>query len=196
MQLSWAEIFGFVTGAACVWLLVKQSIWNWPVAMANYLFFAVLFYQSKLYGDMSLQFFYTVIAVYGWWNWLRGGTQHSQLKISRAGATRWMFLLLGTALMSSAFTFALSRYTDSNVPFLDGVTTALSVTALFMQTRKWLENWYVWIVADVLYIGLYIMKHLYLTAGLYAIFIAMCIAGLLEWQKSLRAQAELEAVPV
>jgi nicotinamide mononucleotide transporter len=182
---SWTEIFGFITGAACVWLLVRQSIWNWPVAIANYIFFIILFLESKLYGDMSLQVLYLIIAIFGWWSWLHGGADHrSRLEVSRTSPRGWLLLAIATAVMTGAFTFALRRYTDSVVPFLDAVTTALSVTAQFMQSRKWVETWHVWILADIIYIGLYVMKHLYLTAGLYAIFIAMCVAGLVEWQKS------------
>jgi nicotinamide mononucleotide transporter len=96
--------------------------------------------------------------------------------------------------MTAGFTLALRRYTDSSVPFLDAVTTALSVTAQFMQSRKWIETWHVWILADIIYIGLYVMKHLYLTAGLYAIFIAMCVAGLVEWQKSLARVSAMRPV--
>ena len=192
---SWTEILGFITGAACVWLLVKQSIWNWPIAIVNYLFFIVLFFESKLYGDMGLQFLYLLIAIYGWWSWLHGGADHhSRLEIGRTSARGWVLLSALTVAMTLGFTFALRRYTDSAVPFLDAVTTALSVTAQFMQSRKWLETWHVWILADVIYIGLYTMKHLYLTAGLYAIFIGMCVAGLVEWQRSLAAQREMQAV--
>jgi nicotinamide mononucleotide transporter len=190
---SWTEIFGFITGAACVWLLVKQSIWNWPVAIANYTFFIVLFLEAKLYGDMALQFFYLAIAIYGWWSWLHGGADHrSRLEVSRTSAKAWVVLTAASIVMTAVFTFALRRYTDSSVPFLDAVTTSLSITAQFMQTRKWLETWHVWILADIIYIGLYSMKHLYLTAGLYAIFIAMCAAGLVEWRRSLSAQKEIQ----
>jgi nicotinamide mononucleotide transporter len=192
---SWTEILGFITGAACVWLLVRQSIWNWPVAIANYIFFIVLFFEAKLYGDMALQFLYLIIAIYGWWSWLHGGAdRHSRLEVSRTSGRAWVLLTIATVVMTAAFTFALRRYTDSTVPFLDAVTTALSVTAQFMQSRKWIETWHVWILADIIYIGLYVMKHLYLTAGLYAIFIALCIAGLVEWRKSLARQPEMQTV--
>jgi nicotinamide mononucleotide transporter len=192
---SWTEIFGFITGAACVWLLVRQSIWNWPVAIANYIFFIILFLESKLYGDMSLQVLYLIIAIYGWWSWLHGGADHrSRLEVSRTTFKAWMVLAVATAFMTAGFTLALRRYTDSSVPFLDAVTTALSVTAQFMQSRKWIETWHVWILADIIYIGLYVMKHLYLTAGLYAIFIAMCVAGLVEWQKSLARVSAMRPV--
>lgn len=192
---SWTEILGFITGAACVWLLVRQSIWNWPVAIANYIFFIILFLESKLYGDMSLQVLYLIIAMYGWWSWLHGGSDHhSRLEVSRTSPRAWVVLTVATVLMTAGFTMALRRYTDSVVPFLDAVTTALSVTAQFMQSRKWIETWHVWIVADIIYIGLYVMKHLYLTAGLYAIFIAMCVAGLVEWRKSLAQVSSMQPV--
>jgi nicotinamide mononucleotide transporter len=87
---------------------------------------------------------------------------------------------------------ALHRFTDTNVPWWDASTTALSLLAMFMQSRKWIENWWLWIAADLLYIGLYAYKHLYITTLLYAVFMVMCIIGLRQWQRDL-AQAETAA---
>ena len=187
--MSITEILGFLTGAACVWLLVRLNIWTWPLGIANNLFFIVLFLHAKLYGDMALQFFYIAISIYGWWNWLYGGKGHSELKVSRTSALFAAWMLMATATMTAILTFALRRFTDSNVPFFDALTTALSLTAQYMQTRKVVENWWVWIAADVFYIALYIYKHLYLTALLYVIFMIMCVAGLVAWRRSLASMA-------
>ena len=187
--MSITEILGFLTGAACVWLLVRLNIWTWPLGIANNLFFIVLFLHAKLYGDMALQFFYIAISIYGWWNWLYGGKGHSKLKVSRTSALFAAWMLMATATMTAILTFALRRFTDSNVPFFDALTTALSLTAQYMQTRKVVENWWVWIAADVFYIALYIYKHLYLTALLYVIFMIMCVAGLVAWRRSLASMA-------
>lgn len=189
LRANWIELFGFATGAACVWLLVKQSIWNWPASIANFLFFIVLFYRNGLYGDMALQFLYIPIAVYGWWNWLHGGAQHSELHIQRLTRQDAQLLAPATAAMVVVFALLLKRYTPSTVPWLDAVSTALSITAIYMQSRKWIENWWVWSVANGFYVCLYIYKDLWLTALLNVIFTVMCIVGLREWQRALAGES-------
>ena len=188
---NWQELVGFVTGAVCVWLLVKENIWNWPVGITNNIFYVIIFYHSGLFADAGLQFVYIAISIYGWWNWLHGGRNHSELSVSRVSATGWLGYL-GMAAVSTAVLYWLLRtFTPSTVPFADGLTTALFLTAQYMMSRKLVENWWFWIVGDVLVIALYIYKHLYLTAGLYLIFLAMCIAGLLEWQARAEERSEL-----
>ena len=178
------ELAAVITGALCVWLLVKQNLWTWPIGIVSCGLYVFVFYGSKLYGDMALQFFFIAISLYGWWNWRRGGAGHSLLKVARTGWRFALALLLATGAFTWIVAATLQKHTDSNTPFLDALTTALSVTAQYMQTRKLLETWYVWITADVIYLGLYIYKHLYATSVLYAVFVAMCVAGLLEWRRS------------
>lgn len=180
---NWQELAGFVSGALCVWLLIRQNIWNWPIGIANNIVYVIVFYKSGLYADSGLQFVYMAIAFYGWWNWLRGGVDHSALKVNRASA-QGLFGYLAIAAVSTGVLYWILRHTPSTVPFADGLTTALFLTAQYMMSRKLIENWWFWIVGDVLVIGLYIYKHLYLTSGLYVVFLAMCIAGLLEWRKA------------
>ncbi|HSS98085.1 MAG TPA: nicotinamide riboside transporter PnuC [Terriglobales bacterium] len=183
--MNWTEIFGFVTGATSVLLAVYESAWNWPVGIANNIFFLILFWHAKLYADALLQIVYIVISIFGWWNWLFGGVGRSKLLIAR---TRWsahLWLAVATVASTAGLTFLLRRFTDSNVPFGDGLTTALSLTAQYMLSKKLLENWWVWMTADVIYVALYCYKSLYLTGVLYAIFFAMCIVGYFEWRKIL-----------
>ena len=182
------EVAGFVTGAFCVWLLIKENIWNWPVAIANQVLSLVLFYRSSLYGDAGLQVVFIAVSLYGWWNWLYGGEGHSELTVSRADLTGWLKYCVATAVLTGILYYLLRRFTPSNVPFSDGLTTALSLTALYMQTRKVIENWWFWIAADVFYLFLYGYKRLYLYVVLYVIFMVMCIAGLREWERTFRAR--------
>jgi len=183
--MSGAEILGFVTGAVSVALAVYESPWNWPVGIANNLFFLVLFWKAKLYADALLQIVYIVISIFGWWNWLWGGQGHSSLTISRTHMIGVFRLVVVTAASTVLLWSLLRRYTDSAVPFWDGITTALSLTAQYMLSKKLLENWFVWMTADVLYIGLYRYKGLYLTGVLYLLFLAMCVTGYYGWRKSL-----------
>ncbi|HET7873867.1 MAG TPA: nicotinamide riboside transporter PnuC [Terriglobales bacterium] len=187
VQRNWVELLGFLSGALCVWLLVKENIWNWPIGIANNIFYIFIFFRSGLYADMGLQFVYISIAVYGWWNWLHGGSGHSELSVSRVSLAGW-FAYSGLAAVATAALYFLLRHTPSNVPLADGFTTALFLTAQYMMSRKLVENWWFWIVGDGFAIGLYIYKDLYLTAVLYTIFTAMCVLGLIEWQRTARKQ--------
>jgi nicotinamide mononucleotide transporter len=183
------EVLGFVTGAWAVWLTVKENIWNWPIGIANDVFYIVLFLQARLFADTALQVIYVVLGFLGWYWWLRGGEQKTVLRVSRTSLrTAWVLLVI-LGVSTWAMTLFLAGIHDS-APFLDALTTTLSLIAQYMLTRKLFENWFVWITADVIYIGLYIYKELYLTAGLYAIFLAMCVAGLWQWRRSMAAHRE------
>ncbi len=184
------EVLGFITGAASVWLVVKVNIWNWPVGIANSAFYFIVFFTSQLYADMALQLVYIVLGFLGWYWWLHGGSHRTELPITHISPRLAAVLLLLLALGTWGEAIFLQSINDS-APFLDALTTTLSLVAQFMLTKKLVENWYVWISADILYIGLYISKSLYLTSVLYLIFLIMCIAGLLNWRATLRQQRTL-----
>lgn len=189
--MTWVEILGFVTGAASVILAVRESAWNWLIGIANNVFFFVLFWKSKLYADALLQVVYAVISVYGWWQWVRGGIGNSALPISATRKKTAFVLFVITVVSTAIMTYVLSAFTDSKVPFWDGLTTALSLTAQFMLSRKLLENWFVWMTADIIYVLLYCYKALYLTGILYAGFFLLCVAGYRGWHTTFRS-ASLE----
>jgi nicotinamide mononucleotide transporter len=174
-----------VTGAACVYLVVQQSIWNFPLGIANNLFFLVLFGQARLYGDAGLQVVYIALGVHGWYQWLHGGEQRTALKITRTSARLWM-LLAGVIPMATWGLVLILRQVNGSAPLPDAFTTVLSLAAQYLLNRKRLENWFVWIVADVIYIYLYIARGLHLTAVLYGVFLCLCIAGYMSWRRALR----------
>ncbi|HLW02570.1 MAG TPA: nicotinamide riboside transporter PnuC [Ktedonobacterales bacterium] len=193
--MSEIEVFGFISGALSVWLTVKVNIWNWPVGIANSAFYVVVFFTSQLYADMALQIVYIVLGFLGWYWWLHGGNNRTELPIEHVTLRLSAVLLVLLALGTWGETVFLQGIQDS-APFWDALTTAMSLVAQFLLTKKLIENWYVWISVDVIYIGLYIYKHLYLTSVLYALFLAMCVTGLLHWRATMRQQAALpEAVP-
>ncbi|MFD9635129.1 nicotinamide riboside transporter PnuC [Streptomyces violascens] len=189
MSLTWTEILGFATGALCVWLVARQHIANWPVGLANNVFFIVLFLQAGLYADAGLQVVFIALAVYGWWTWAHGGGSGSgALPVRRTTRTEWLWLLAAGAVGTVALTFLLGAATDSTVPFWDALTTALSLAATYGQCKKLVESWWLWIAADVVYIPLYAHKELYLTSLLYAGFLALCLVGLRGWRRELGAR--------
>lgn len=178
------EVFGFVTGGICVWLTVKENVWNWPVGIANDVFFVVLFLQSRLYADMTLQVVYIVLGVLGWYWWLHGGDKSSELPMANSDVTT-LAALAGLVVVATIGMTLFLQHTHDAAPFWDALTTTLSLAAQYLLTRKLVENWYFWIAADLIYIPLYAWKHLYLTALLYGVFLCMCLAGLAHWRKTL-----------
>ncbi len=187
LPLDITEVLGFVTGAWGVWLTVKRNIWNWPIGILNNGFFLILFVRAHLFADSSLQVVYLVLEVLGWYWWLRGGSGRTELPIARTGPRAALALAAILVVATGGMTVGLARVDDA-APFWDALTTVLSLIAQYMLTRKLLENWTVWIAADIVYVGLYAVKGLPLTAILYALFLAMCVAGLLQWRAALRAQ--------
>ncbi len=186
LPMSVTEVLGFISGAACVWLTVKENVWNWPIGIANSVFFIVLFLNARLFADMVLQVVYVVLGFLGWYWWLRGGERRTELPIARAS----MRMLAALAVLVGVSTWGLTLYLRSihdAAPFLDALTTSLSLAAQFLLTRKHIENWLVWITADAIYIGLYAYKGLYLTSILYIIFLTMCVVGLRAWLATYRA---------
>lgn len=190
--VSWVEVLGFGSGALCVWLVARQHIANWPIGIANKLFFILLFATSGLYADAWLQVLYVALALYGWWSWVADGPRSAaagRLPVTRTGARTWWVLGAATVAGTALLTLLLKAATDSTVPFWDALTTALSLAATYGQCRKKLESWYLWLAADVVYVPLYAYKGLYLTALLYVGFMALCLAGLLGWCRELRRTA-------
>ena len=185
--MSWAEVLGFATGAACVWLAVKENVWNWPLGIANSAFWSMLFFGHALYLNAGLQLLYIALGFYGWYWWLWGGERRDELpvtRMSRATATAiGAWIVIGTILMW----WVEARFTDSTVPFWDAATTVVSLAAQWMLTRKLYGNWWLWIMVDVVYTALYASQDLWLTAALQPIFAAMCVRGLIDWRRTMRS---------
>lgn len=188
------EDLGFITGALSVWLTVVENIWNFPIGIANDIFFFVLFWQVGLFADMGLQAIYVVLGFQGWYLWLRGGKNKTALKVSSVSPLELMILALITIAATTGLTFYLQSVRDS-ASFLDALTTVLSLVAQYMLNRKFLENWYFWILADLIYIPLYVYERLYLTSVVYVIFLAMCLIGVAAWLRSKRQESELSTAP-
>lgn len=184
-HVSWAEILGFVTGVAGVWLTVKRRISNFPVGIANSAFFLVLFATARLWADSGLQVVYIVLGFAGWWQWLHGGPERTHLFVGRS--PRWIFV---AAIAFIGFgTWGLTNLLGAAhdiAPFWDALTTCLSLVAQGLLNWKKIENWYYWIAADVIYIPLYVVKRLDLTAIVYVLFLFLCFLGLQAWRRAAR----------
>jgi nicotinamide mononucleotide transporter len=178
------EVWGFVTGFWSVLLLAQDNVINWPVGIINGAIFVWLFWQYALYADAGINMWYVVAGLYGWGFWLFGGRNKTARLI---GHVPWKELGI-VLLFIAAFTFweyGHLKHLGDTAPFLDGLTTAMSIGAFWMQARKYIENWYIWILADCIYIPLYFTKSLPLTGVLYILFMATCFYGIYDWQRKL-----------
>jgi nicotinamide mononucleotide transporter len=183
------ELAAVVFGLVSVYLSTREHIASWPTAIVNVAIFFVLFWKAKLYADAVLQLVYLALSVYGWYEWLYGGAQHSRLQVSRATRRQWMVLLPLFLVGGLGLGALLARYTDSPVPYFDALLTTASLVAQWMMTRKLLENWLLWIAADLVYVPLFLQRGLPFTAVQYAVFLLLAAMGWHGWRKSLRVQA-------
>jgi nicotinamide mononucleotide transporter len=181
------EAIAVVFGVICVWLTVKQNIWCWPTGLVQVILFIFIFYNAKLYSDLILHVIYVVMQIYGWHHWLRGGKDKASLPVSTMripGRLTWgLVCILGTF----AWGWLMKSFTDAAVPYADAFTTVTSLVAQWLMARKRLESWWFWIAVDVIAIGIYFYKELYLTTGLYAVFLVLATIGFFAWRKDLRA---------
>ena len=187
--MSWEillESLAVLTGVLCVWLNVRQNIWTWPTAIASSILFGIVFFEARLYTTMLLQGLFIGISVYGWRSWLTGGPEGGLLLVTRLRRNTGLILLALTILGITGFALALKYITSSDYPLLEGVTTTLSVIASWMAARKILESWLVWIVTDLIYVGLYIETELYLTLLLYTLYLGLATSGYIAWRTSCR----------
>jgi len=183
------ELLSFVLSIATVWLNIRQNHWAWLFAILSSALYGVVFFQSKLYGDMGLQLVFITVSFWGWYQWLHGDDTHARLPVTGLSWAGRAVAALGWIVGFIALAWFLMSFTDTDVPFADGFLTAGSLVGQLLLSRKKLENWHVWIIVDVLYVALYVHKGLMLTAVLYGLFVAMATIGLLAWRKSMLADA-------
>lgn len=177
---SWAEIIGFITGAAAVWLVAKENILTFPVGMVNAAFFFILFLEARLYTDMWLQVFFFLVQIVGWVAWLKAGPNRTELHVARISLPVAAVSAIGVAVFVYLMVPVL-REAHGAYPFADSTTTGLSVAAQFLLSFKVLENWLLWIAADLIYIPVYALKGLYFTSFLYVAFLIICFVGIRHW---------------
>lgn len=184
---SWLEILSFLFAITMVLFNIRQSPWGWLFAILSAGLYAVVFYEARIYGDMSLQLFFIAISIWGAYQWLFGGDKGNGITVSRMSGSSLFFIILAWLLAYAGVAYVLSSFTDTDVPHIDAFLTAGSLVAQYLLSRKKIENWLMWIVIDLLYIGLYVHKNLMLTALLYALFAALAAVGWYQWRKSLHS---------
>jgi nicotinamide mononucleotide transporter len=180
------EAVATVFGAACVLLAVRQSPWTWPTGLVTVSLYLWIFAEVRLYSGAALQAVYVVLNAYGWWAWLRGGEQGGALALSSlvpGALARWALAAAAGAL---ALGFAMQRFTDADFPHADATVTSFSLVGQWLMARKRVENWLFWIFVNLLAVGLYAAKDLWLSSALYALFLALAIWGWISWRRAAR----------
>lgn len=181
--MDWTEVLGFLTGLVTVWLAVRGHVATFPLGMLNNAFFLVLFARAGLYADAALQIVYAALSALGWWAWLRLGPQRSALDVTDASRAQLLATGVGVALATVALVPVL-RAAHGSAPFLDALTTSMSLGAQALLSLKKLQTWFVWIAVDLVYVPLYLDRGLRLTALVYVIFLGMCVIGLRDWRRA------------
>lgn len=181
------EAWATITGALCVWLTIGRYVINFPIGIINCILSAILYFQARIYGDFALQFFFIALAVHGWYWWLHGGQNRTELKLSRASSRDWLILFVVALFAVPAMMLFLQKV-NGTAPFIDAFTTVFSILAQTMMNRKKLEAWWLWIMVDIIYVPLLYTRHLPLLAILYFVFLIMATMGLLEWRRAYREQ--------
>jgi nicotinamide mononucleotide transporter len=181
--MSSLEIIAAVLGVANVLLVVRRSIWNYPFGIAMVTLYFFIFRDAKLYSDALLQIFFLVIQLYGWWAWSRADKVDDGVAVgwmSDAARLRW---LAGTAAAAALWGAGMARWTDAAAPFADAAIAGMSVSAQILQSLRRVESWVLWIAVDLLAVGLFAWRGLSVTAALYALFLVMAVAGLIQWRR-------------
>ncbi|MFN4025784.1 MAG: nicotinamide riboside transporter PnuC [Hyphomonas sp.] len=179
------EAIAFITGVFCVWLVTRQNIWNFPLGLVTVGIYAFVFYDSRLFATAGLQLIFFALNLIGWYLWLYGGENRTALKVTPASTLERALTLLGIA-GATALLYRLLEEAGGATKFWDALVTSISLAAQWMQSRKILDCWYLWILADILYIPIAFHNGLYLTAMLYGVFLALATMGLIEWRRALK----------
>ncbi len=195
--MSWVELAGTVLYLWSVWLIARRNMLTWPVGIASVLLYMTLFYQIRLYSDALEQVYYLGAGVYGWWYWSRSGPDKPEqprvaevsYSSGRAGLI-WLILTVALAavlgrIMSHVHLWAPGTFPEAaSYPYLDALTTVMSLTAMWLMVRKHIESWIYWIVVDVIGIGLYYAKDVKFVSLLYLILLVLAIRGLIDWNRA------------
>ncbi len=189
--ITWAEILAF---GLAVWMVIcnmRVHVLAWPLAVLSSLIYFMLFWSGKLYGEASLQLLFAALAIWGWWQWLRGrGDDGQALRVRRLTRQGWVFALLAILLAWPALGLFLQHQTDSQVPYWDAFPTVASLLGQWLLGRKYQENWSVWVLVNIVSVALFAYKGYWLTVVLYAVFIPMSVAGWRAWQQRLQSTAQ------
>ncbi len=186
---NYIEIIAALSGFVYIYFSINEKIWLWPWGIITSSFLAIVFFTSKFYADMGLQVYYVLISIYGWIHWARKGQlfEEKNLPVIRLSLILSIKLFFISVLIFLFIAFLLIKFTDSPLPWWDSFTTSLSIVATWMLARKYIEQWLIWILVDLVSAGLYFYKALYPTAILMVVYAILAIVGYRVWLQSMNA---------
>jgi nicotinamide mononucleotide transporter len=187
------ELIGALLGLLYIFFSIRQHILTWPTGLFTSLLYIAVFFRSGFYADMGLQFYYVGISLYGWYYWLKGGksartVSGEQPPVQRMPKKMIPGSIAVTAVIYLIILVILLQFTDSTVPYMDSLTTALSITATWMLAKKMIEHWLIWVFVDLVSAGLYVYKDLWPTVVLFLVYTVMAVVGYVEWKKDLSVE--------
>jgi nicotinamide mononucleotide transporter len=182
--MSWLEVLAALFGLANILLIVRRSVWNFPTALIMVTLTGVVLWEAKLYSDAGLQAFFFIVNILGWVLWARNRGAAGEIMVDRLGAAGQIVWI--TLAMAATYGWGLfmALNTDATNPWWDASVAMLSIAAQILMTRRYINNWHWWIVVNILSIGLYWHKQLYVFTGLYVVFLGMAVWGLIEWRRA------------
>jgi nicotinamide mononucleotide transporter len=185
---NYIEILGVITSLVYLYFSVRQHIWLWPFGIISSAFFIYIFFVNRFYADMSLQGYYLLISIYGWFNWAKGknGSASDKLPVTKVSLRMAVILIVILILLWLLIAFLLKHLTNSDIFWGDAFTTAGSIVATWMLARKILEHWIVWVIVDGVSAGLYLYKDMYPTVLLYLVFTVIAVVGYYKWKKDVQ----------
>lgn len=183
--MSWLELVAVLFGIVSVFLNARQNPLGWPTGLVNVALYTVIFFRGQLYALMALQVFFFVISLYGWYQWLRGGAQHTGVSVSRTPPPIALAVLIGSAIGTVALGWFLDHRTDDRQPYLDSAVSVISIAAQWMMARKYYETWWIWTAVNVVSVPFFIYRREYPTAVQYTVFLGLAISGVIQWRRSL-----------
>ncbi len=186
LSTNYIELAGSILGLLYIFFSIRQHILTWPTGLLTSALYVYVFFISKLYADMGLQSYYVFISIYGWYFWIKGGNKEKKkVQVSRLKKALLLKLAFVTVVIYAIILYILLEHTDSPVPYMDSMTTALSIVATWMLARKIIEHWVIWVFVDAFSVGLYMYKGLWPTSVLFIVYTIMAIVGYFEWKRDM-----------
>ena len=179
--MSPLEIFAVIISLIGVTLTIKRNMWCWGFNFLAYILYVYIFWDFKIYGQSILQFFFMVVNFYGFYHWLKGKQQDHDIRIEPIATKLVIMQMAMAAVAGLIFGLSLKYFTDAAVPLLDAQLAAFSLLATYWTSRKHIATWVLWVFVDIVYVGMFIYKDLFLTAGLYAAFVGLAAFGWWQW---------------
>ncbi|MCF8239145.1 MAG: nicotinamide riboside transporter PnuC [Saprospiraceae bacterium] len=181
------ELIATLTGLIHVWLLTREKVIAWPFGIVSVAIYVYIFFVSRLYSDAILHVFYIGLNTYGWIHWLHPDQTRKSLPVTRLSRMHLSTVLGSIILFTLIWGYVMDNKTDADFAYFDAFTTVASLIAQFLLTRKKIDNWLIWIAVDLVAIPIYLLKGLYLTSGLYTVYLVLCISGWLSWRRGLKS---------